>query len=120
MVTIVFLPQRFQIENGLSPIDAGIRMLALLVVSAIGAGLGGAIGGVKNASWCILVISLGLQLIGLGLMSSLPVLSDITTPQYGYQVILGLGFGLTLSSLAVVARMEIGVKDVGKRVSCQN
>jgi hypothetical protein len=114
MMTIVFLPQRFQLQNGLPPVDAGIRMLALLTLSATGAGLGGIIASRRNISWYILAGSQSLQLIGLGLMSSLPTAAgEVRAEQYGYQVILGLGFGLTLSSLVIVARMEVEAKDVG-------
>ncbi|KAM7204961.1 Major facilitator superfamily domain containing protein [Rhypophila sp. PSN 637] len=114
MMTIVFLPQRFQLQNGLSPVDAGIRMLALLTLSATGAGLGGIIASQRNISWYILAFSQSLQLIGLGLMSTLPTEAGaVRAEQYGYQVILGLGFGLTLSSLVIVARMEVEAKDVG-------
>ncbi|KAI9778082.1 MAG: hypothetical protein M1839_008386 [Geoglossum umbratile] len=116
MVTIVFIPQRFQIQNGLRPIDAGIRVLALLLASAFGAGLGGAMSSVMNIPWHTLVASLGLQILGLGLMSSLPTSSEIIGPQYVYQVILGLGFGLALSSLAVMIRVEAGVRDVALAV----
>ncbi|KAK4118273.1 MFS general substrate transporter [Parathielavia appendiculata] len=114
MMTIIFLPQRFQLQNGLSPIDAGIRMLALLILSATGAGLGGIIATRRNISWYILAGSLALQLVGLGLMSTLPTAAgEVRAAQYGYQVVLGLGFGLTLSSLAIVLRMEVDAADSG-------
>ena len=113
MATIIFLPQRFQLENGLSPVAAGVRMLALLLLSAFGAGLGGALCSKKNISFWILVVSLAFQVLGLGLMSSLPNSEGISARQYVYQCILGLGFGLSLSSLALVARFEVKVADHG-------
>ena len=116
MATIIFLPQRFQLNNGLSPVGAGIRMLALLLLSAFGAGLGGALCSRKNISFQILVVSLALQVLGLGLMSSLPISEAISARQYVYQCILGLGFGLSLSSLALVARFEVKAVDHGKSI----
>lgn len=114
MVTIVFLPQRFQLPNGLTPAEAGTQMLALLLFSALGAGLGGAISSRRNIAWYILVTALALQLLGLGLLSTLPASGPVTVRQYGYQAILGLGFGLSLSSLVIMARVEVGPSDVGE------
>lgn len=113
MVTIINLPQRFQIVNGLSPVAAGVRMLPLLLVSAIGAGLAGFVASKKNISWHILVFSNALQVIGLGLMSSLPATETVPEKQYGFQAILGLGFGLGLSSLIIVTRVEVEDDDLG-------
>ncbi|KAL8843746.1 MAG: hypothetical protein Q9176_001954 [Flavoplaca citrina] len=112
MVIIIFLPQRFQIENSLSPVDAGVKMLALLLLSAFGAGLAGFICSKKNISWYLLVLSNVLQVIGLGLLSTIPSSDTVLARQYGYQVILGLGFGLGLSSLVIVSRVEVDEADL--------
>ena len=117
MVIIIFLPQRFQIENSLSPVDAGVKMLALLLLSAFGAGLAGFICSKKNVSWYLLVLSNTLQVIGLGLLSSVPSSDVVLARQYGYQVILGLGFGLGLSSLVIVSRVEVDDADLGTLIS---
>ncbi|KAI1100336.1 MFS general substrate transporter [Jackrogersella minutella] len=113
MITTVFLPQRFQLQNGLLAVDAGIRMLPLLLLSATGAGLGGVIASRKNISWYLMAGSLCLQIIALGLMTTLPTTGDVHPAQYGYQVLLGLGFGFTLSSLVILARVEVKGKDSG-------
>jgi len=117
MATIIFLPQRYQLENGLSPIAAGVKMLTLLLLSAFGAFVGGFINSIKNLSFPALVFSQMLQMIGLGLMSSLSSSEGISVPQYAYQCILGLGFGLSLSSVALVARFEVKSEDHGKAYS---
>ncbi len=113
MVIIINLPQRFQIVNGLSPVDAGIRMLPLLLVSALGAGIPGAIVSKKNVSWHVLVLSNALQVLGLGLMSSLPSTEAVPRDQYGFQAILGMGFGPGLSSLVIMTRVEVEDDDLG-------
>lgn len=89
-------------------------MLALLLLSALGAGLGGAISSRRNIAWYILVTALALQLLGLGLMSTLLASGPVTARHYGYQAILGLEFGLSLSSLVIVVRVEVGPSDVGE------
>ena len=115
MMTLIFLPQRLQLQNGLSPVQAGIDMLALLLLSATGAALTGIVVSKHNISWYILAGSLMLQMIGLGLMSTLPATAGpVPSAQFGYQVILGLGFGFALSSLAVLARVEVDERDISK------
>ncbi|PYH67690.1 putative MFS multidrug transporter [Aspergillus vadensis CBS 113365] len=112
MVLIVYLPERFEIQDGLSPVASGIRMLPLLLLSALGAGAGGVINSRKNISFYTLMVGLSLQLIGLGCMTTLPTTGTIIDAQYGYQVLLGLGFGTTLTSLVVISRLEVDAPDL--------
>jgi hypothetical protein len=110
---IIYLPQRFQIQDGLDPVASGIRMLPLLLMSSFGAGAGGVINSKKNVSFYALMGGVSLQLIGLGLMTSLPTTGTIVAAQYGYQVLLGLGFGVTLTSLVIISRVEVEQTDRG-------
>ncbi|KAK8080770.1 hypothetical protein PG997_008588 [Apiospora hydei] len=114
LITTVFLPQRFQIHNGLSPMETGFRMLPLLLLAAGGAGVGAIVGSRFNISWHILASSLALQIVGLGLMATLPTSGDVSPAQYGYQVLLGFGFGLSLSSLIVISKLEVSGDDSGQ------
>src|SRR5271168_3296957 len=93
MVTIVILPQRFQIVNGLAPVDAGIHILPLLLLTALGAFMAGAISSKVNCAWYMLVFANALTVLGTGLMSSLPTEYDIPGVIYFYQAMLGFGFG---------------------------
>lgn len=112
MTAVIYLPQRFQLQNSYSPADAGVRMLPLLLLSSVAAGVGGFIVQIKNVSFYLLVVSACLQLLGLGLMSSLPAsMGSAPARQYGYQIILGVGFGLSLSTLPLVARLEVEKED---------
>lgn len=115
MSTLISLPQRLQIQNGSSPVQAGVYMLPLLLLSATGSALGGILGTKKNVSWYVLFGSSLLQIIGLALMSTLPVTGGPVQPaQYGCQVILGLGFGLALSSVVILVRLESDARDLSK------
>jgi hypothetical protein len=116
MTIIIYLPQRFQLESGVSPIGAGVRMLAYLLVSSFTAGAASVVYVIKNVLFPMLVVGTGLQVIGLGLMSSLSANGGVPPEQYGYQVILGIGFGLSLSCLPLIGRMQVGPKDHG--MSC--
>ena len=62
----------------------------------------------------VFLVAAILQTIGLALMGTLNVSNpDVPSGQYGYQVILGLGIGLTLSSLLIGAPTVIEEKDTG-------
>ena len=113
MTALILLPQRYQVVNGLDPLPAGIRMLPLLCFSAVGSGLGAITSSKHNVSFYLLLLGGTLQLLGMGLMSSLSTSMAIEPQQYGFQMILGMGFGLGLSSLIVVARMEVGAEHSG-------
>lgn len=113
MTVIIYLPQRFQIENGLTPTRAGIEMLPLLLLSALGSGISGALCSKKNVAPYILIIANALQVLGLGLLSSLPYSDGIRPEQYAYQAILGLGFGLALSALIILCKVQVTEKDLG-------
>lgn len=114
MVTIIDLPQRFQIINDLSPVKAGIRMLPLLLSSAVGAGITGVLCSKKNLSSYLLVFANALQIVGTGLFTTLPVTQSIATSQYGFQIIMGLAFGMSLTCLIIIARVESNSADHGK------
>lgn len=113
MAVIVYLPQRFQLQNGYSAIDAGVRMLAYLLFSSFSAGVAAVLMVIKNVIYYMLVFAVCLQVLGLGLLSTLPATEHLATRQYGYQVILGFGFGISLSVLPLMARMEVSRADHG-------
>ena len=101
-ITIINLPQRFQIANGDSPIMAGVHLLPLLCSMAFGSGLGGTISSRKNFTSHTLIIASFLIILGCGLMSTVKDTMSIDPAIYGYQLILGLGTGLTFSSATMM------------------
>lgn len=86
-------------------------MLPLLLLSAVGAGVAGIICSKKNISFYLLVLSLALQIIGTALLSTLPVTHAVPTAQYGIQVVLGIGFGMSMVSLMIILRVEVEFED---------
>ena len=70
--------------------------------------------GKKNlGSWLILLGNV-LQLVGLGLSSSVVNSTSIPATAYGYQLILGLGIGTSLGAYFLLARIEVSKKDIGR------
>ncbi|KAF4625107.1 hypothetical protein G7Y89_g13062 [Cudoniella acicularis] len=114
VVTVISLPQRFQIVNNNTPAKAGLHMLPLIITTALGAIVTGTVTSKFKIAWHLLVSANALMSIGCGLMSTLPTEQQIAPLAYVYQTILGLGFGLTMASSMVVARTEVALKDNGK------
>lgn len=58
----------------------------------------------------------------MGLMTTLPTIAKGIPPSiYGFQIILGLGFGLSLSCLVIVAQTEVRrEEDVGEKQNLAN
>ena len=115
ITAVITIPQRFQVINDLSAFDAGWRLLALMLCVPIGSALPGIlIPKLKVPPCYVFLAGAILQTIGVALMGTLSI-SDVKVPkaQYGYQVILGLGIGLTLSSLLIAAPTVIEDKDTG-------
>ena len=113
ILTIVNLPQRFQVVNNQSPISAGLRCLPLLLSSAVGAGVGGAAMTKKNVSFWVLLASNVSQVLGTGLLSLIPISDDVLARTYGFQVIMGIGIGLSIVSLMLIARVELSPNEQG-------
>ncbi|KAL8891707.1 MAG: hypothetical protein Q9192_005711 [Flavoplaca navasiana] len=113
ITAVIVIPQRFQVVNDLSAFEAGWRLLALMLCSPLGSALSGyLVSKAKIPPFHLFLVAAVLQIIGLALMGTLSVTSSGVPPaQYGYQVILGLGIGLTLSSLIIAAPTVIEGKD---------
>jgi hypothetical protein len=93
---------------------AGVYLLPLLGSSAIGSFLGGAISKKRNLTSYTLIVSCVIQLIGLGLLSTLPNSSEILPRQHVFLVILGLGFGLALACATIMTTVQAKVGDLGE------
>ena len=61
-----------------------------------------------------MIFATGLSLLGCGLLSTLGGGKEFYKPTYGYQVILGLGVGLTFSSGTLLTNINSKSEDVGK------
>ena len=115
---VVNIPQRAQAVNGLSPVRAGIALLPLLLTSPFATAVQGVLtSSFKVAPFYLMLIGAVLQLVGVGLTSSLPTDGlRISPKQYGYEVIMGLGFGLSLSTVLTLAPLVVKGADLRKRI----
>ncbi|MCJ1333216.1 hypothetical protein MMC10_009910 [Thelotrema lepadinum] len=109
LVTVVIeLPQRFQSVGFSSALDAGIRILPYTLTVALGSIATRVLTAKKRLPPIyVLVVSTALQIMGIGLLYS--VVGSPSTPpsMYGYEVLAGLGVGLSLTTLLNVARFVV-------------
>ena len=108
---IYALPLRFQVVNGKTPLVAGLSLLPMLGASAVGSTIGGAANSKKNNSFPVLVIGSCLMVLGTGLMSTLSGTARVEPKTYGFQVLIGMAFGLTVSTVSIGAGLEADLKD---------
>lgn len=80
----------------------------------LGSFLGGAASSKKNLTAPTLVIAACLILLGCGLLSTLGDGREFYKPTYGYQLILGLGVGLTFSSGTILTSLACKPVDIGQ------
>ncbi|KAL9110802.1 MAG: hypothetical protein Q9187_008006 [Circinaria calcarea] len=112
---VIQIPQRFQALNGLSSFNAGVRLLAYIVMVPVGAVIGAGLADkLKIKPTYALLIGTALQLVGAVNFALLTDTADIQPSEYGFQVILGAGSGIsnaisTISVPFVVPRKYIGM-----------
>lgn len=94
------LPQRFQLVNGLSGLDAGIRLLPFGAAVPVGT-VAGANAASKLRVPAIYLVMIGaiFQIIGYSLLSTLGNSLSIEPALYGYQVLVGVGSGMSYQVL---------------------
>ncbi|KAF5700460.1 major facilitator superfamily transporter [Fusarium globosum] len=113
MAALINIPQRFQTVNTTSAINAGIRTLPLLLLSPLATAINGILVS-KLGVPPLYTLFLGgsLQTIGVGLYSSLKSSTSIASAQYGYEAIMGLGFGFNLSTILMMVPLVVTEKDL--------
>ncbi|RFN45608.1 hypothetical protein FIE12Z_10162 [Fusarium flagelliforme] len=106
---VVNIPQRAQAVYGMSPSQAGISLLPMMLSSPAATVLSGYLtGNAKIPPVYPIVVAAGLQVLGVGLMCSLPADSTaMPDAQYGYEVLMGIGFGLGLTTVLTFARIVV-------------
>ena len=112
---VVFLPQRLQNVSGVSPLDAGIRLLPYTFGAAIGAVLANVIGSKRRfAVIYILLFGAILQLLGLVLLSTLPATREFPVKGYGFEAVAGMGMGVTFGILVLATPFVANPRDLGE------
>jgi hypothetical protein len=85
----------------------------MLVFSGAGAILGGFASAHRNKTSYTLIAASAFQLLGYGLMTTLGLTTDVPAKQYGFQIFLGLGFGMTMSSATQMMHLQAAPQWLG-------
>ncbi|KAI0132948.1 drug resistance transporter EmrB/QacA subfamily [Xylariales sp. AK1849] len=111
MTVLINLPQRFQAVDGASPFEAGIHLLPLLLSSPVAVAVSGQIvTKLRVPPFYLLLFATSLQILGIGLSSSIHFTSG--KEMYGYEVIMGFGFGMGLVSLLIFTPVVVDRADM--------
>ena len=117
-VAIFSLPQRFQIVNSTSPLGAGIRLLPFTCATPVGSVISSLVAGKMKAPPIYLVVTAScLQVVGFSLLSTLPVMRNVSSAQYGYEVIAGFGVGINISTLVLMTPFSVQKRDQGNSMN---
>ncbi|TRX97449.1 hypothetical protein FHL15_001727 [Xylaria flabelliformis] len=108
------LPQRLQIVNGLSPTDAGVRVIPFTLAAPLGSVLAPIVCKVGKVPPIYLVIFAAVvQVIGFSLISTLPYSKTPIAAQYGYEIIAGFGCGINITLLILMTPFSVQARDKG-------
>ncbi|KAI1204357.1 putative MFS multidrug transporter [Annulohypoxylon truncatum] len=120
-VPVIQIPQRFQYVNGQTATRAGILLLPLTLVSPTTALVAGSLVG-RHRLWAPALTILGgcLNLVGITLMSTLPVDNAVPGAQFGYQVIIGMSLGLMTPTLLYILKVEVPEKEMAGAMGVGN
>lgn len=114
MLLIFVVPLRVQVVGGKSALLAGVMLLPMLVMVAIGSVVSGAVNSKKQMIAESLLVGSCLMLLGCGLLTTLSTRELDSAKLLGFVTFCGLGFGLTVSSSTMIASLEAPPEDYGK------
>ncbi|TGO54125.1 hypothetical protein BCON_0112g00210 [Botryotinia convoluta] len=97
---VIEIPQRVQNISNTSTLIAGVRVLPYTMSVAVGSAItGGLTAKGRIPPIYVLITATVLQILGTGLLYSIPVTAHMPASFYGYEVLAGMGVGLGLTTL---------------------
>lgn len=110
---VVQIPQRFMTVNGMDPLDASARFLALGAFVPLGSSIAIVLMNRLNLKpFIIVAIAVLLQILGTGLMLRASDGPRVESSQYGFQVITGTGIGFIISAVMTLIPVAMDKRDV--------
>ncbi|OJI85991.1 hypothetical protein ASPTUDRAFT_922461 [Aspergillus tubingensis CBS 134.48] len=111
-VSIVEIPQRFQVVNGSSPLGAGVKLLSFAVSVPVGMIICSVLTGRLPLPFVYLGIAgVAMQVVGFFLFSGIHAETHIWPGQFGYLVLAGLGTGLGVAVFYLMLPLVVAVTD---------
>lgn len=114
-VTNFQLPQRFQLVNGLSSLDAGVRLIPFGVSFAVATMISGKLANkLKVPSIYLVLAGASLQIVGYALLGTLDASKALQHAIYGYEVVAGFGCSFSYSNLIMLVAYTAEKRDGGE------
>ena len=115
-ITCIFqLPLRYQTTAGLSPLQAGVRLIPFSVCGPLGSILCAVLSKGKRVPPVYLATAGGImQVIGLVFFSRGDPANPTWPGLYGLEVVVGLGFGLCLGAVTLMVPFVVEKKHLGE------
>ncbi|GKZ78253.1 hypothetical protein AnigIFM56816_001809 [Aspergillus niger] len=111
-VSVVEIPQRFQVVNSSSPLGAGVKLLAFAVSVPAGMMFCSIVAGRYPLPLVYLGIAgICLQVVGAFLYSSIPSETQIWRGQFAYLVLAGFGNGLAFGTFYSMLPLVVTIAD---------
>jgi hypothetical protein len=108
---IYSLPTRIQVVNGKSQLIAGLSLLPMVGTVAIASTFAAVINTKRNLIFPTLLASAIFSTIGAATLSTLKNVENVEAKMYGFQVFIGLGFGLMVSTTSIGGILECQFRD---------
>lgn len=90
---------------------SGIYLLAVSGASAVGSGVGPSLSMKRNNTVATVTAGCAILLVGLGLMHTIDGGQEIAPKLYGFEVIVGFGLGLVISTTTVMIKLSASIED---------
>jgi len=116
ITSIIILPQHYQVVFRDSSSTAGYRLLAMTLFTPVGSGVAGfVLQKLRAPPLYVLLSGFAFIIVGTGL-STITTHSSEKFPaaQYGYQIIMGFGFGINLATVVMAAPLTFTSQDLGE------
>jgi hypothetical protein len=111
-IAVIFLPQRYQVVNQSSALDASAKLLSFAISMPFGLILGSILSGRLRLPFvATFVLGATLQTVGFALVSTVPNTVDFWTGQHAYNVIAGLGTGVSAGTYFVLVPIAGDIND---------
>ena len=105
------LPFRFEVVNLKSALGAGVSILPLVGGASFGSMLAGVLCAKKDRTFPVVTIGACGVVLGSALLSTLDNSTQTSAKEYVYQILVGLGFGLAIVAVSVMATYEVEMRD---------
>ncbi|KAE8448857.1 hypothetical protein EG329_008859 [Mollisiaceae sp. DMI_Dod_QoI] len=110
-MVIYSLPLRIQVVNERSQLTAGVSLMPMLGAVAAASTISGSLNSRKDFIFPTLLVGAILMTIGTAALSSLDNTIPLPAKMYGFEVFVGMGFGLMVSTVSLGASLECELRD---------